>query len=334
MIVTSQDYGQFLVNSHRNFTGTYFADTVEELNHDSVYRFLRGNKISPAILREKAMPALIESPNGYVVFDDTVVDKNHSRNIELVRKQYSGNAHRIIRGIGVVTCIYFNPDIEQFFVLDYRIAAIHTDGKSKLDHVREMFDGLVFQGIDFRFVLMDTWYAVAWLMRHIDSAQKLYYCPIRKNRKVDDSDGKHKLRPVGELDWNAEELLCGKTVTVSKFAKDYRQKLFRVVISSDRTDFVLTNDLAQDSTNDVREVHAVRWRIEEFHREIKQLTGIEDCQSRKERSQRNHIAMAFQAWFYLKQAARAAEVTIYEQKAAPLRRFVAEQWRNPATAFG
>jgi len=233
-----------------------------------------------------------------------------------------------------VTCIYYNPDIEQFFVLDYRIAAVHTDGKSKLDHVREMFDGLVFQDIAFRSVLMDTWYAVAWLMRHIDHADKLYYCPIRKNRKVDDSDGKEKLRPVSELDWSEEELQCGKTVTVSKFAKDYRQKLFRVVISSDRTDFVLTNDLTQDSTDDVRKVHAIRWKIEEFHREIKQLTGIEECQSRKERSQRNHIAMAFQAWFYLKQAARAAGVTIYELKAAPLRRFVAEQWRNRATAFG
>lgn len=53
------------------------------------------------------MPALIKSPNGYVIFDDTAVDKNHSRNIELVRKQYSGendsgNTHRVIRGIDLV----------------------------------------------------------------------------------------------------------------------------------------------------------------------------------------------------------------------------------------
>lgn len=34
--------------------------------------------------------------HGYVVFDDTVLDKNHSRNIESVRWQYSGNAHGII----------------------------------------------------------------------------------------------------------------------------------------------------------------------------------------------------------------------------------------------
>jgi len=334
VILTSQDYGQFLTNSHTNFTGTYFADTVDELHHDSVHRFLKDNKITPAMLREKVMPGLVSSPDGFVVFDDTVVDKNHSRSIELVRKQYSGNAHRVIRGIGVVTCLYYNRDVEQFFVLDFRIASIGADGKTKLDHVQEMFDSLIERGVQFRTVLMDTWYAVAWVMRHIDGANKLYYCPIRKNRKVDDSSGELKLRPVDQLQWNEHELAHGKTVTVSKFAKDYQQKLFRVTVSSDRTDFVLTNDISQNSIDDVRKVHAVRWTIEEFHRELKQLTGIEDCQARRQRAQRNHIAIAFMAWFYLKSSARAAGVTIYEQKAAPLRSFVAEQWRDPATAFG
>jgi hypothetical protein len=334
VILTSQNYGQFLVNSHTNFTGTYFADTVESLEHDSVYRFLKDNKITPAMLREKVMPGLVQSSNGFVVFDDTVIDKNHSRSIELVRKQYSGNAHRVIRGIGVVTCLYYNPDVEQFFVLDYRVASINADGKTKLDHVAEMFDGLIHKDIQFSTVLMDTWYAVAWLMRHIDGAQKRYYCPIRKNRKVDDSSGQLKLRPVSQLEWSEDELAHGKDVTVSKFAKDYKQKLFRVMVSPDRMDFVLTNDISQNSTDDVQRVHAIRWKVEEFHRELKQLTGIENCQARRQRSQRNHIAIAFMAWFYLKQAALHAGITIYEQKAKPLRNFVAAQWRSPATAFG
>lgn len=32
------------------------------------------------------------SPNGCIVFGDTILDKNNSRAIELVRRQYSGNA--------------------------------------------------------------------------------------------------------------------------------------------------------------------------------------------------------------------------------------------------
>ncbi|GGA50620.1 hypothetical protein CYANOKiyG1_70140 [Okeania sp. KiyG1] len=38
-----------------------------------------------------------------------------------MRRKYSGNEHQVIRGIGIVNCIYFNPETEQFWILDYRI---------------------------------------------------------------------------------------------------------------------------------------------------------------------------------------------------------------------
>ncbi|MEO6351496.1 MAG: hypothetical protein ABIO19_08755 [Burkholderiaceae bacterium] len=47
------------------------------------------------------------------MFDDTNIDKDFSHKIELVRRQYSGNAHGIIKGIGVVTCVYVNPDTKE-----------------------------------------------------------------------------------------------------------------------------------------------------------------------------------------------------------------------------
>ena len=55
------------------------------------------------------------------LFDDTVLDKRYSDTIEEVRTQYSGNAGGVIKGIGVVTCVYVNPEINKFWVLDYRI---------------------------------------------------------------------------------------------------------------------------------------------------------------------------------------------------------------------
>jgi len=52
-----------------------------------------------------------------------------------------------------------------------------------------------------------------------------------------------------------------------------------------------------------QQVCKIRWKIEEFHREIKQLTGIESCQCRKARLQRNHIACAMLVWLRLKKLA-------------------------------
>lgn len=75
---------------------------------------------------------IVVSDEGFVVFDDTVLDKSHSRHIESVRWQYSGNAHGVIRGIGLVNCIYVNPETEQFWVIDFRIFDPEKDGKGLL----------------------------------------------------------------------------------------------------------------------------------------------------------------------------------------------------------
>ncbi|GAB4483905.1 MAG: hypothetical protein Kow0088_27260 [Anaerolineales bacterium] len=46
-------------------------------------------------------------------------------------------------------------------------------------------------------------------------------------------------------------------------------KLFRVVLSTQRTDYVVTNDFAQVNTQAGQEVCGLRWKIEQFHRETK-----------------------------------------------------------------
>lgn len=72
-----------------------------------------------------------------------LLNKHGSQRIELVRRQYSGNAHVVIRGSGVVTCVYVNPETDQFW--DYRIYDPAGDGKTKLDHVLEMLRNVIYQ---------------------------------------------------------------------------------------------------------------------------------------------------------------------------------------------
>lgn len=334
MKVTAINYGQFLINSQINFTGTYFADSIEELNHNSVYRYLKNSKLGSKMVWEKSSKSIVYSPNSYIIFDDTVADKNFSFNIDLVRSQYSGNAHGIIKGIGIVTCIYFNPDIDRYFVLDYRIFSPEQDGKTKIDHVKDMLDKIVKRNIPFGFVLMDSWYATTGLMLLIDKElKKIYYCPIKANRKVDDSGGAKPYQSVDSLSWSNKELEKGKLIKIQKFPKDVKHKLFRVTVSTNRTDYIVTNDLSQNSSSDTRKECSVRWQIEEFHRELKQLTGIEQCQTRLGRSQRNHICLAILAWICMKEIAFKQGITIYQQKRQPLMQFMVEQWRNPTTVF-
>lgn len=338
MKVTTQMYGQFLVNTPLNVTGTYFADTADGFSHDQVSRFLASSKLTPRIVRDKALSEIPQSAHGFVMFDDTVIDKDFSFGIDMVRSQYSGNAHDVIKGIGVVTCVYYNPEVDESYALDYRIFDPERDGQSKLDHVWDMLDGFKARNVAYGYVLMDSWYAVTDLMVHINDLSKIYYCPLKNNRKVDDSGNPHggakSYKPVSTLQWNQTELATGKLVKVNGFPGDMKVKLFCVQVSTNRTDYVVTNDMTQGSADGTRKACAIRWKIEEFHRELKQVTGVEKCQARKQRSQRNHINLCIQAWMVMKTAARAMNQSIYEQKNKPLRDYVTERWRHPYTVFG
>ncbi|WP_420485258.1 hypothetical protein [Iningainema tapete] len=61
------------------------------------------------------------SEDAYIIFDDSVLDKRFSEEIEIVRRQYSGNEYGIVKGIEIVSCIYVNPKTQNFWVIDYRI---------------------------------------------------------------------------------------------------------------------------------------------------------------------------------------------------------------------
>jgi hypothetical protein len=66
----------------------------ENITQENVWCFIKDN--------------IVPDPEAYLLFDDSVSDKNSSHQIELVKKQYSGNAHGLIKGIGVVNCVYVN----------------------------------------------------------------------------------------------------------------------------------------------------------------------------------------------------------------------------------
>jgi hypothetical protein len=179
------------------------ADHLQKWSHDTINRYLKGEKLTPRLLFEQVEPLLEPDPEAYLIFElDTVLDKkSFGPKIEVTRKQWSGNEKSVIRGIGVVSCVYVNPKTENFWVIDYRIFDPETDGLSKFDHVEEMLRSAEHRRVPFRTVLMDSWYAAKDLMLLIDGMgekkeeekKKTFYCPLKSNRQVDDSGGEKPL---------------------------------------------------------------------------------------------------------------------------------------------
>ena len=120
---------------------------------------------------------------------------------------------------------------------------------------------------------------------------------------------------------------------VKGMPKDCNLKLFCVLVSIYRTDYRVTNEVEPRETAAAEQEGSGRWTIEQFHRELKQLTGVQACQCRLARSQRNHIALAVRAWTRLKQAAYQTQKTMYQLKQGFLDAYIRHELLQPALAF-
>ncbi len=329
--VTRLDYCQFLLSSQINYTQTYFADHSAQFSHDAINRYAAGDQIPPRLVWENVQSQIVQSKNGFIIFDDFVLDKDHSTQMELVRYQWSGNAKGVIKGIGVVTCVYVNPETDQFWIIDYRIFAPEVDKKSKLDHLREMlFNAVHHKHLLFGVVLMDTWYAAKDELLFIEQLDKIYYCPVKDNRLVClDRTSKQYYR-VDQILWSQDELRAGRLVHLRDFPAGHQVKLFRFELSTGRTEYIITNEVSQDWTPATQDVWNWRPKIEEFHRESKQVTGIESCQCRTARIARNHIGCAMLVRVRLKEVAYQTGQTIYQVKHGMLSDYLRQQFRSPA----
>lgn len=118
-------------------------------------------------------------------------------------------------------------------------------------------------------------------MMHIERSGKIYYCPLKSNRQVEEGFGetpKPHYQRVDSLEWNKTEIETGKNVHLKDFPKAHRLQLFRLVVSTDRTDYVVTNDLTQNSTDETQKVCAVRWKVANVgNKESNEITSRVRC---------------------------------------------------------
>ena len=327
-MLDKQDYISYLLSTQINYTCTELADHRANLSHDAVSDFLRRERFTPSQLWQVVSPYIEDSKEAAIIVDDSVQNKQYSRFIELVKYQYSGNEHGTIRGISLVNFVHSSGNDGDFWPIDYRIYHPDTDGKTKNDHFQEMFKRLItHKNIQARTILFDSWYGSADNIKLIHRSGWTFFTTLKGNRlvSVDRDIGYQHLE---ELDFNEQALARGLIVKLKEVP--FKVKLFKLVTTDGRIDWIITNDLDQTVNRFVAELkNDNRWQVEDFHRGFKQLTGSEKCQCRKARSQRNHLACCYHAWVSLKVRAKQLGTTLYQVKHQQLSDYLVNQLYHP-----
>src|SRR3989344_7363075 len=81
-----------------------------------------------------------------------------ARRLNLLRWQYSGDEHDIIRGIGMLNFLWVDKRGD-VCPMDFRIWEPKEDGYTKNDHFREMLKSAKRKGVTPVCVVADSWYS-------------------------------------------------------------------------------------------------------------------------------------------------------------------------------
>jgi hypothetical protein len=327
-MITKKQYVEYLVSTPKNCTCTYLAEHLEDVSHDVVNDFLHQKRFLPRDVWKLVKDRLEDSKAAFLLVDDSVQDKRYSRFIELVRAQYSGNEHRVIKGIGVVNLVHSVGRDGDFYPIDYRVYAPDVDGKTKNEHFAEMFlNALDQKHLHARTILFDGWYASAENLKLIHRRKRLFFTTLKNNRLVSLSKAQGYVH-LEELEWTPDRLADGVLVKLKEVP--FYVRLFKLVAPDGDIDWVITNDLDETVTAQVAKATSdVRWQVEELHRGIKQLTGSEKCQCQAARAQRNHLACCYHAWLSVKVKAQELGQTLYAVRENLFSHYLRAELRNP-----
>lgn len=306
-------YVNFLTAGQKQFSGVELSKVAPEpMAHDSVSHWLATKKLTPKLLWQQSQP-MVNKQGGYLIIDDTVLDKPYCQKIALVKKQYSGKHHGLVNGISVVNLLW--TDGVKIVPIDYRIYDPSRDGKTKNDHSREMLTSAHKRGFRPDYVLMDSWYTSVDNLKAIDSKGWKWIGELKSNRLVSLVKGSYL--SVSDLDWAEKPV---RKIWLKAYGFILVSKL---VTPNGDIAYIATNDLSLMDKETLKTRFAQRWTIETFHRGLKQCTGIERCYAVKERSQRNHILCSFLAFLKLEWERIRKAVSWYEQKAMITRKAIA-----------
>ena len=319
--VTDEDYINFIIATPRDVTATEAGRVQPESKnapaHDAFTRLLQRLEPDAETLWEEAK-SQIDLQSGILVLDDSTLEKPYSERNALVYRHWSGKQKAVVNGINLITLLW--TDGSRVVPVDYRVFDKDRDGKTKNDHFAEMLLEAFERGFDPQFVCFDSWYGSIENLKLVRSLGWHFLTRLKANRQIRVGGG--GLQAVSEAG------LCGGDGTICWLKGFGEIKVFRVRVTDDASEYWATS--LPTMTEAERETQAKSaWRIEMYHRALKQQCLIERAQCRRLRPVLNHIGLCIRAFVRLESHCYRERISWIQAKTSIIRDAVRAYLANP-----
>lgn len=294
-----------------------------EISHDKVTRFLNREDLTSAKLWKIIKPKVrgIESEEGIIIIDDTIEEKPSTDENEIVCWHYDHSKGRNVKGINIISGIYLSQEIRVPVVFDLvrKTKTIidektnkekRKSEKTKNDQYREMVRVCV-KNIKFKYVLNDVWYASSENMMCVKTElKKDFIMPIKTNRKIalnkkDKLNGKYVTVSGLELKENTRQEIYLEGVS---FPLMLIRQIFKNEDGSQGVLHLVSSDLTLTYDN-IKTIYHKRWKVEEYHKSLKQHVSLCKSPTKRVRTQSNHIFASIYSFFKLEYLSLKTELS-------------------------
>ena len=296
-------YTDFLISSTCQTSCTQLSKMLgKRISHDKFTRFLTNNDFGSKELwtMVKLTVKEIEETGGILVFDDSICEKPYTDESELVCWHYDHSKSRSIKGIGLLTGLYVGKE-DAAIPVCYELInkdLIDANGKrqskkSKNERMRNCLAQAIKNELKFKWVINDIWFGSAENMKFIKQEGKDFIMPLKTNRKIarsleDKNNGKYlpieslKLEPGDCLEVYMEKIPFAVTLSKEEYVNKDNSTAVLYLVCSDLT----------ASYQQIISLYQKRWKVEEYHKSLKNNSSLAKSPTRTIKTQSNHLFMS------------------------------------------
>ena len=317
MECTLDRYTDYLLATPKVATATGMSRLFDgQISHDKVTRFLGSSYFDAKTVWTKAKPlvrAHQSDEHGVLIGDDSILEKAHTDENAMICWHWDHSLGRNVKGVNFLTLLYHSGPLSvPINVQLIEKTEAYTDEKTgtikyrspltKNQITRQMLKDAQSQRVPWRYFLGDSWFSSAETMSFIhDTLKKQYIMAVEISRTVALSSA-DKARGV----FHRVDALAypenGEPLRVHLRSVKHEILLVRQVFTnkdgSQGILYLVSNDTTLDAGSTTT-IYKKRWRVEEYHKSVKQHTALAGSPTKTIETQANHIYAALVAYIKL-----------------------------------
>lgn len=307
-------YSDYCITAFTLVTATGLSKLIDEgYSHDQISHFLSQKELTQKDFWKmvKRLIRKIEHENGIISIDDTFSEKPHTTENEIVCFHWDHSKNRTIKGINVLNFVYCsevsNGEESDQVTLPIAYEIIKKTEKyydtkskkikrrspiSKNELARERLRVLTeLNKVKYRYIVWDSWFSSKDNLNFIHyNLKKFFVGALKSNRKValsEQEKGQGKYVRVDALEFQSN---CTRIVWLKglDFPVQVTKRIFTNKDGSTGELYIISNDAILTVT-DLFAIYEKRWRVEVFHKSLKQNASLSKSPTKYEVTQSNHI---------------------------------------------